>query len=209
MLADPATQQTRPDGGRLVPGLLLLGGAEGGMHEDDAALLAAHGYAALALAYYGLPGLPATLQNIALEYFEAALTFLQRHPHVRGDRFAVMGASKGGEAALLVAATFPQVGAAVSVVGSGVITQGASQDVLTGSFLDILNTPAANWTYRGNPLPFLPFVVTPEMEHLVASRKPVALRMTFRAGGTSAADARARSQTWQTTLQFLADQLDA
>src|SRR6266540_3724877 len=107
MLADPATQQTRPDGGRLVPGLLLLGGAEGGMHEDDAALLAAHGYAALALAYYGLPGLPATLQNIALEYFEAALTFLQRHPHVRGDRFAVMGASKGGEAALLVAASPP------------------------------------------------------------------------------------------------------
>jgi hypothetical protein len=32
-------------------------------------LLAAHGYAALALAYHGTPGLPATLQHIRLEYF--------------------------------------------------------------------------------------------------------------------------------------------
>src|SRR5215217_2812414 len=41
-----------PDGDRPLPGVLMLGGAEGGMHEDDAALLAGHGYAALALAYY-------------------------------------------------------------------------------------------------------------------------------------------------------------
>lgn len=284
-----------PDGDHPLPGVLLLGGAEGGMHEDDAALLAAHGYAALALAYYGLPGLPPTLHNIPLECFGTAITVMQRHPRVRADRLGVMGASKGGEAALLVAATFPQVKAAVSVVGSGLVTQGASQDVVTGSFLDILNTPVANWTYRGQPLPFLPFVVTPEMKHLVANSQPVTLGMafqpalqhtdllpaatipverihggvllisssddqgygvvfhehaaqrlaahnhphtwrhivhdgaghniaappyapttqslsagpgvTFRAGGTPAADARARADTWQTTLQFLADQL--
>jgi hypothetical protein len=50
------------------PGVLLLGGSEGGMHEGDAALLAAHGFAVLALAYYGLPGVPATLRDIPLEY---------------------------------------------------------------------------------------------------------------------------------------------
>src|SRR5690606_11476723 len=34
-----------------APGVLVLGGAEGGMREDMAALLASHGHATLALAY--------------------------------------------------------------------------------------------------------------------------------------------------------------
>jgi dienelactone hydrolase len=164
------------------PGVLLLGGSEGGMHEDDAALLAAHGYAVLALAYYGLPGLPVTLQDIPLEYFGQALDYLQRHDMVSGSQFAVIGASKGGEAALLVGATFPEVRAVVSVVGSGLITQGISQDVLTGSFLDILGTPVASWTHQGRELPYLPNVVTPELEAAVAAGDPVALRLAFEPG---------------------------
>ena len=39
--------------------------------QDDAALLAVHGYARPRLAYYGVPGLPATLEWIPLEYFAA------------------------------------------------------------------------------------------------------------------------------------------
>jgi dienelactone hydrolase len=169
----------RPDDDRVLPGVLLLGGSEGGMHEDDAALLAAHGYAVLALAYYGMPGLPSTLQGIPLEYFAQALRFLRTHAHVDGERLTVMGASKGGEAALLIGATFPQPCAVISVVGSGLITQGISQDVLTGSFLDIMTTPVANWTYQGRPLPYLPNVVTPELEAAVAAGAPVALRMAI------------------------------
>jgi dienelactone hydrolase len=164
------------------PGVLLLGGSEGGMHEDDAALLAAHGYAVLALAYYGLPGLPATLQDIPLEYFGQALGYLRQHDKVSGSQVAVIGASKGGEAALLVGATFPEVRAVVSVVGSGVLTQGISQGVLTGSFLDILGTPVASWTYQGRELPYLPNVVTSELEDAVAAGDPVALRLAFEPG---------------------------
>lgn len=169
----------RPDDDRLLPGVLLLGGSEGGMHEDDAALLAAHGYAVLALAYYGLPGLPSTLQGIPLEYFAQALGFLRTRTHVDGERLTVMGASKGGEAALLIGATFPQPCAVISMVGSGLITQGISQDVLTGSFLDIMTTPVANWTYQGHPLTFLPNVVTPELDAALAAGTPIALRMAF------------------------------
>jgi dienelactone hydrolase len=168
-----------PDGDDPLPGVLLLGGSEGGMHEDDAALLAAHGFAAMALAYYGLPGLPATLQDIPLEYFGKALDYLQRHPHVRADRLAVIGGSKGGEASLLVGAMFPQVRAVVSVVGSGLVTQGISGGVLSGSLLDILSTPVASWTYRGRALPYLPNVVTPELRAAVAAGEPVALRSAF------------------------------
>jgi dienelactone hydrolase len=172
----------QPDRDDPLPGVLMLGGSEGGMHEDDAALLAAHGYAAMALAYYGMPGLPATLQDIPLEYFGTALDCLQQHPHVRADRLAVVGGSKGGEASLLVGATFPQVRAVVSVVGSGLVTQGIGQSVLTGSFLDILSTPVASWTYQGRALPYLPNVVTPELRAAVAAGEPVALRLAFEPG---------------------------
>ena len=40
------------------PVALVLGGSEGGLDETAAALLASHGIAALALAYFGLEGLP-------------------------------------------------------------------------------------------------------------------------------------------------------
>jgi dienelactone hydrolase len=161
------------------PGVLLLGGAEGGLHEDDAALLAAHGYAVLALAYYGAPGLPATLERIPLEYFGQAADYLRDCGLVRARKIAAIGGSKGGEAALLAAATFPAITAVVSVVGSGAATQGISQDVLTGSFLDIMTTPVACWTCQDRELPYLPNIVTPELERLVNAGAPVPLRMTF------------------------------
>jgi dienelactone hydrolase len=167
------------------PGVLLLGGSEGGLHEDDAALLAAHGYAVLALAYYGLPGLPATLRDIPLEYFGRALRYLRGPGRTAGGP-AVIGASKGGEAALLAGATFPQVRAVVSVAGSGVVTQGISQDVGTGSFLDILGTPVASWTYRGREVPYALTPVTAGVAAAVAAGQPVALRPSFEAGMRSA-----------------------
>lgn len=46
----------------------LLGCSEGGLHKDDAALLATHGYAVLALAYFGMAGVPAHLVEVPLEW---------------------------------------------------------------------------------------------------------------------------------------------
>jgi dienelactone hydrolase len=165
-----------PEGAGPWPGVMHLGGAEGGLHEDDAALLSAHGFAVLALAYYGMPGLPQTLQRVPVEYFGRALDYLGRHPQVAAGGLTVMGVSKGGEAALLTGATYPSaVRAVISVVGSGLVTQGISQSVLTGSLLEILSTPVASWTYQGHELPYLPNVVTPQMEAAVAAGGPVSL----------------------------------
>lgn len=168
-----------PDDGRPRPGVLLLGGAEGGLHEDDAALLAAHGFAGLALAYYGAPGLPATLQRLPLEYFGQAVEYLRGCGYVRPHQIAAVGGSKGGEAALLAASVFPGITAVVSILGSGVVTQGISQDVRAGTFLEIMGTPVPSWTHQDRELPYLPNVVTPELERLVADGAPVALRMAF------------------------------
>lgn len=165
-----------PSGPGPWPGVMQLGGAEGGLHEDNAALLAAHGFSVLALACYGLPGLPQTLQNVPVEYFGRALDYLGGHQQVAAGRLAVVGVSKGGEAALLIGSIYPAaVRAVVSVVGSGLVTQGISQGVLTGSLLEILGTPVACWTYQGRELPYLPNVVTPRMAAAVAAGGPVSL----------------------------------
>jgi dienelactone hydrolase len=155
-----------PAGAGPAPGVLLLGGSEGGLHERDARELAGHGFTVLALAYFGAPGLPPGLVDVPLEYFARGLDVLAGQPRA-GQRFAVVGGSRGGEAALLAGAHDERVGAVVSVVGSGVVTQGI--DYRRGRLLDILSHPANSWTWRGGPLPYLPYVVTAELRELVAA----------------------------------------
>jgi hypothetical protein len=67
-----------PPGTPRHPGVLLLGGAEGGMSQVyAAALLAAHGYPALAVAYFGWPGLPGHLAGVDDALWNSALSAQQ------------------------------------------------------------------------------------------------------------------------------------
>jgi len=84
------------------PALVVFGGSEGGLSGvviEAAALLAARGYPALALAYFHEPGLPATLTDVPLEYFARAVRLLRSQPGVDPDHVLVQGASRGGEGA--------------------------------------------------------------------------------------------------------------
>ena len=172
-----------PEEGPARPGVILVGGAEGGLHDVDAALMAAHGFTVLALAYFGAPGVPSGLVRVPLEYFGTAIDWLLAHERVMGDRVGMIGGSRGGEASLLVASTFERVGAVVSLVGSGVLTQGISYS--SGALLDILRTDVPSWTWRGAPLPYLPYAIPPELEQLVAAGEPVPLRLAFPTGDTA------------------------
>ncbi|MEU4441743.1 acyl-CoA thioester hydrolase/BAAT C-terminal domain-containing protein [Actinosynnema sp. NPDC050801] len=161
-----------PDDDQVHPGVVVLGGSEGGLHELDAALLAGHGFAALALAYFGAPGVPEDLVEIPLEYFGTALEWLG----ARAGRLGVVGGSRGGEAALLLGVTFPQVKAVVSVVGSGVVTQ----CIGPGSrLLRKFDHEAASWTWQGRPLPYLPYSIPDELRERVVAGKPVRLSSAF------------------------------
>ena len=88
----------RPDTDGPRPAIIALGGSIGNLEESTAALLASHGYVALALGYFGVEGLPQDLVSIPLEYFETAIGWLQAQEGVASDRLAVMGVSRGGQA---------------------------------------------------------------------------------------------------------------
>lgn len=135
-----------PAGKGPFPGLLMLGGSEGGMAERRAALLARHGFSVLALAYFGYEHLPTSLERIPIEYFETALEVLARRPEVQSAHLGVVGNSRGGELALQLGSMFQRIHAVVACVPSDVRVGGLpAAGVRKG-------TPA--WTWRGNPLPF-------------------------------------------------------
>ena len=159
------------DGGEL-PGVIVLGGSEGGLHETDAALLAAHGFVTFALGYFGLKDLPEHLVDVPLEYFGTAIDHLAE----RCGEIGVVGGSRGGELALLIGATYPQVRAVVSVVGSGVVTQGIGPGA---NLLQKLSYETASWTLKGEPLPYLPYYVGDELRAKIVNGEPVPLRLAF------------------------------
>ena len=97
-----------PDTEGAQPAVMALGGSEGRQPTGVGRLLAEQGYVALSLSYFNAPGLPDDLANIPLEYFETALRWLADRPEVDSDKVFVWGASRGGEAALLIAATYPE-----------------------------------------------------------------------------------------------------
>jgi dienelactone hydrolase len=136
----------RPASGGPVPGVLVVGGSEGGLAPyvmREAALLASHGFAALALAYFYAGSLPYRLAGIPLEYFGGAIHWLKDQAAVRGDRLGVVGTSRGGELALLLGAHYPELGAVVSYAGSGFVFPSP-----------VGQEPA--WTFRGKPMPWIP-----------------------------------------------------
>jgi dienelactone hydrolase len=137
-----STPSTSPE-----PALLVLGGSEGGLPVLTPRLLASHGYPTLALAYFREPGLPKTLKDIPLEYFANALRWLAAQPGVDPTRVVVAGVSRGGEAALLIGSTYPNL-------EDGVLAYTPSSDV-NGA----IPGPGDAWTLAGKPIPEGPIAV--------------------------------------------------
>lgn len=135
-----------PAGEEPRPGLLVLAGSGGGVDLQTAALLASHGYAALALAYFGYGDLPAHHHRIPLEYFAEGIEWLRAE--LGHDGIGVWGTSRGGELALLLGATFSDDWRAV--VGNVPSSHRyPGYDPEAGP-----NVPA--WACQGRALPFAP-----------------------------------------------------
>jgi pimeloyl-ACP methyl ester carboxylesterase len=133
-----------PPGTPRHAGVLEFGGSEGGLHGQlIGAALASAGYGTLDLAYFGEPGLPATLKDIPLEYFARALRWLDRQPEVLKGQAYVLGGSRGSEAALLLGAHYPKA-------VHGVIASSPS-DVSFGSYP---RAGSAAWPLHGRAVPY-------------------------------------------------------
>uniref|UniRef100_A0A7M4G2Z8 Acyl-CoA thioesterase 6 n=1 Tax=Crocodylus porosus TaxID=8502 RepID=A0A7M4G2Z8_CROPO len=86
-----------PPGDGPFPGIIDLYGTGGGLPEYRACLLANHGFATLALAYYNYEDLPKEMTEFHLEYFEEAVNYMLEHPQVKGPGVGLLGISKGGD----------------------------------------------------------------------------------------------------------------
>ena len=132
-----------PARGGPFPGMLVLTGSGGGLALDTAAALSSHGYAALALGYFGVPGRPDELSETPVEYPKAGRDWLAARDDVAADATGVMGTSKGGELALLLGAIYPEFRAVVAWVPSTLVyAWGRDGDRVLSS-----------WTRGGKPVP--------------------------------------------------------
>ena len=126
---------------RRMPAVVAFGGSNGGLIAMPrfANGFASEGYPALALAYFREPGLPRELARIPLEYFARAIRWVQRQPGVDPDKVVLLGISRGGEASLLIGATYPRL-------VHGVIAFVPSHEVNGG------------WTLHGKPVTPFEFI---------------------------------------------------
>jgi dienelactone hydrolase len=162
------------------PAVLVLDGLPGGMPTVLPAMLAASGYPALGVAYFKEPGLPQTLSDIPLEYFAKALTWLAHQPGVDPSAIAVLGISRGSEAAQLLGVYYPNLVHAViaSVPSNAAI---CSYPGCTG--------PA--WTLHGQALPY-----TSEFDNPSPADNPAAVIPDQRIQGPVFLDCGEADQTW-------------
>ncbi|NXU57216.1 ACOT5 thioesterase, partial [Turnix velox] len=111
-----------PPGEEPFPGVIDIHGLGGGLLEHRASLLANHGFATLALAYYQYEDLPQEPTELRLEYFEEAVNYMLQHPQVKGPGVGLLGYSKGADLSLAMAAFLNNITAAVSLNGPAAIT---------------------------------------------------------------------------------------
>ena len=84
--------------------IIMLGGSEGGKSwsriKRPITYLVQKGYSVLSLAYFKEKGLPNSLEEIPLEYFEKAFNWLSAQKEIVTNEYIILGGSKGAEASL-------------------------------------------------------------------------------------------------------------
>jgi dienelactone hydrolase len=137
-----------PAGSPGKPGILVLGGSDGGVPSRRGKEIAEKGFPVLALAYFKTGRTPQYLDMIPLEYFDEPIAWLKENRHTQGGRIVVIGESKGAELALLLASRKPEISGVVAFVPSAVVFQGMPKDYWP---------PRSSWTHKGEQFPFVPY----------------------------------------------------
>lgn len=139
-----------PDTTRAYPGILRIGGGEGGISVGDAEAIASEGYSVLALAYFGMEGLPADLEEVPLEYFGRAIAWMKSSPNIDSTKLAIIGISRGSAPALWLPTIYEDFDAVVALAPSHVNWQ--------AHYLDWDRyAERSSHSYRGKALPYVPY----------------------------------------------------
>jgi hypothetical protein len=154
------------------PAVIFIEGSAGGIvwSEQMASVLASYGYVTLALAYFHYEGVPDEHVRIPLEYFETAMKWMEEQPSVMPGKFAVSGISRGGEGALLIGSTFPQVKCVVAYSPSN--AAGGVPMIDPG-------VRKGCWTYRGVDIPYIERKANPGKVDEVHFKEPIAATPIF------------------------------
>jgi dienelactone hydrolase len=138
----------RPTAGVGV-GVLVLLGSSGRMDVERAQILARHGAHAMALRWFGGDHQSPGVCEIPIEVFVRALDRLAEEPV---KKLAVIGLSKGAEAALLLACADDRIDLTIAMSPPSVVWANV------GPGLDGRTHPyRSSWTWRGEPLPFVAY----------------------------------------------------
>lgn len=178
-----------PDAKRRSPAIVLLGGWPGGdLLRDTARDFAEHGYVAATVVYFGAGAAQQPLIDIPVEIAGQAIAALRARDDVDPARLAVFGTSKGGEYALLVAATYPEVKAVVANVPSPVAWFGLG---------DGGRPTGCSWSRAGQPVPCVPqdWQAGARVGAMLQSDEPVALKDAYKQS-LSRADADVRERAF-------------
>ena len=137
--------------GEKQPLIVGLGGSEGGnawtsdYWKKTRDQFLEKGYAFLAIGYFNAKETPKLLEKIAIEDVHNAILKATQHKNVDSERIAIVGGSRGGDLALLLASYYDDINCVVSLVPSHAVFPGNTNHFTTSS-----------WTFNNAELPFVP-----------------------------------------------------
>ena len=147
-LDEPEGLIAGPSGVDPVAGILVLSGSSGRVERGRVRLLAQHGVVALSLRWFGDVGQSPGICEVPLEGFSPAIDRLATYV----DFLAVLGVSKGAEAALLLGTRDPRLSVVIACSPTSVVWANL------GAGTDGVSRPLrSSWTAGGKSLPFVPY----------------------------------------------------
>lgn len=130
--------------------IMYFGGSGGGYPIDSYVekTLTKLGYPCIGVAYFKTENTSKNLSEIPLEYFGQAIEMYLERPEIKGKKLVIIGGSKGGELALLLASKFSEINGVIAVVPSHVVWEGINADWSSSK--------SSSWSYQGEPIPYVP-----------------------------------------------------
>lgn len=139
-----------PKLGKNLPTVIVVSGSGGGIEFSNSfgKPLAEKGFAVLALPYWKYRDLPKNLSEIPLEYFYKAISILKNEAVVDSTKLGIIGFSRGGELALLLASKTKDIKTVVALSAGAYVAPNID-------FRNWWKLKSA-WTENNEELPFLP-----------------------------------------------------